>query len=55
VVFGYAIDLTGRWDVPFIGSLAFLLIGAMLALTCKPGERFVDSRSGSAVPRPTPA
>jgi MFS family permease len=55
VVFGYAIDLTGRWDVPFIGSLAFLLIGAMLALTCKPGQRFVDVRSGDAVPRPTPA
>lgn len=55
VVFGYAIDLTGRWDVPFIGSLAFLLIGAMLAFTCKPGERFVDVRSAPAVPRPTPA
>lgn len=42
VVFGYAIDVTGRWDVPFIGSLAFLLIGAVLALNCRPGERFVD-------------
>lgn len=42
VVFGYAIDMTGRWDVPFIGSLAFLLIGAVLALNCRPGERFVD-------------
>lgn len=55
VVFGYAIDLTGRWDVPFIGSLAFLLIGAMLAFTCKPGERFVDPRSNPPVPRPAPA
>jgi sugar phosphate permease len=55
VVFGYAIDLTGRWDVPFIGSLAFLLVGAMLAFTCKPGERFVDVRSEPTVPRPTPA
>lgn len=54
VVFGYAIDLTGRWDVPFIGSLAFLLIGAMLAFTCKPGQRFVDVRS-KPQPRPTPA
>lgn len=55
VVFGYAIDLTGRWDVPFIGSLAFLLVGAMLAFTCKPGERFVDVRGEPTVPRPTPA
>jgi sugar phosphate permease len=54
VVFGYAIDLTGRWDVPFIGSLAFLLIGAMLAFTCKPGERFVDVRDG-IVASPKPA
>ncbi len=45
VVFGYAIDVTGRWDVPFIGSLAMLLIGAGLALNCKPGQRFVDSRN----------
>lgn len=51
VVFGYAIDLTGRWDVPFIGSLAFLLVGAMLALTCKPGQRFVDVRDG-IIPAP---
>ncbi|CAM5434716.1 D-galactonate transporter OS=Afipia felis OX=1035 GN=dgoT PE=4 SV=1 [Afipia felis] len=55
VVFGYAIDLTGRWDVPFIGSLAFLLIGAMLAFTCRPGERFVDPRNNPPVPRPAPA
>jgi MFS family permease len=44
VVFGYAIDLTGRWDVPFIGSLGVLLIGALLAPLCKPGDRFVDMR-----------
>lgn len=44
VVFGYAIDLTGRWDVPFVGSLAVLLLGALLALRCRPGERFVDMR-----------
>ena len=42
IVFGYAIDLTGRWDVPFIGSLVVLLLGAVLALRCRPGERFVD-------------
>lgn len=56
VVFGYAIDLTGRWDVPFIGSLAVLLIGAMLALRCRPGERFaVMPSSATAVVNPTPA
>jgi MFS family permease len=44
VVFGYAIDLTGRWDVPFIGSLGVLLVGALLAPLCRPGDRFVDVR-----------
>jgi len=53
VVFGYAIDVTGRWDVPFIGSLGVLLIGALLALRCKPGQRFVDVRDNiAAVPKP---
>lgn len=41
VVFGWAIDTTGRWDVPFIGSLAILLIGAALVFTTRPSERFV--------------
>lgn len=42
VVFGWSIDLTGRWDVPFIGSLAMLLLGAALALTIHPQKRFSD-------------
>jgi MFS family permease len=49
VVFGWAIDVTGRWDVPFIGSLAMLLLGAVLALYIHPQNRFVDVRQG-AVP-----
>lgn len=46
VVFGWAIDLTGRWDVPFIASLVVLLVGAVLALTINPQKRFVDMREG---------
>lgn len=44
VAFGWAIDLTGRWDVPFIASLGVLLLGAILAFTINPGKRFVDVR-----------
>jgi MFS family permease len=44
VVFGWAIDWTGRWDIPFIGSLGVLLLGAVLAFTIHPGSRFVDVR-----------
>ena len=40
VVFGWIIDSTGRWDYPFIASLGLLLIGAGLAFTMRPGERF---------------
>jgi len=47
VVFGWAIDWTGRWDVPFIGSLGVLLLGAVLAFTIHPGNRFVDAREKS--------
>lgn len=54
VVFGWAIDATGRWDVPFIGSLAFLLIGAVLALTMKPDRRFVAPGEGAPAPAAPP-
>lgn len=48
VVFGWAIDVTGRWDVPFIASLGVLLLGAALAFTTNPGKRFVDVRESQA-------
>lgn len=51
VVFGWAIDVTGRWDVPFIASLGVLLLGAALAFTTNPGKRFVDVRE-SQTPLP---
>jgi len=41
VVFGAIIDATGRWDLPFAGSLGLLLIGAGLAFTMRPGQRFI--------------
>lgn len=44
VVFGWSIHMTGRWDVPFIGSLAMLLIGAALAFTIHPQKRFAYLR-----------
>lgn len=35
-VFGYAIDLTHSWTVPFLGSIGLLLIGSVLALRLRP-------------------
>lgn len=46
VVFGMMIDATGRWDLPFIGSLIFLPLGALLAFTMKPGRRFMPPPAG---------
>jgi MFS family permease len=44
VVIGWSIDVTGRWDVPFIGSLAMLPVGAALAFSIHPQKRFDDLR-----------
>jgi MFS family permease len=40
VVAGWIIDRTGNWDWPFIGSMALMLAGALLAFTMKPEEKF---------------
>lgn len=41
IVFGIIIDQTGRWDYPFVMSLGFLLLGAVLALFMRPDDKFV--------------
>jgi MFS family permease len=41
--FGYLVDRTGSWVVPFIGSIALLLLGAALAMRLRPDQPFVDS------------
>jgi MFS family permease len=38
VVFGYVVDKTGTWELPFIGSMGLLLLGAILAFWMKPDE-----------------
>jgi MFS family permease len=40
IAFGYIIDRSGNWQLPFVGSLAFLLIGAVLAPTMHPEKAF---------------
>jgi sugar phosphate permease len=42
IAFGYIIDRTGNWQLPFAGSLAFLLIGALLAPTMHPERPFEE-------------
>jgi MFS family permease len=38
LVFGFVIDKTGNWELPFIGSIVLLLVGAILAFWMKPDE-----------------
>ncbi len=40
IAFGYIIDRTGNWQLPFAGSLGFLLLGAVLAPTMHPEKAF---------------
>ena len=42
--FGYLVDRTGSWVVPFIASILLLLVGAVLALRLRPDRPFVEER-----------
>ena len=42
IAFGYIIDQTGNWQLPFAGSLGFLLLGAFLAPTMHPERAFEE-------------
>ena len=38
LVFGFVIDKTGNWELPFIGSIGLLFAGAILAFWMKPDQ-----------------
>ena len=40
VVGGWIIDITGNWNWPFIGSMALMTAGALLAFTMRPAQKF---------------
>ena len=41
-VFGYVIDVTGSWTVPFLASIGLLLIGSGLALRLRPDQPLAE-------------
>ncbi|MEK7919826.1 MFS transporter, partial [Burkholderia contaminans] len=43
ILFGYLVDRTGSWTVPFIGSVAMLLIGIVAALRIRPDRTLSES------------
>jgi MFS family permease len=50
IVFGYVIDSTGNWNLPFAGSIGLLLIGAVLTFWMRP-ERSIASGADSTEPK----
>jgi len=40
--FGYLVDRTGSWTIPFGGSVTLLLLGAALALRLRPDRRYME-------------
>ena len=38
LMFGFVIDKTGNWELPFLGSIGLLLFGSILAFWIKPDE-----------------
>jgi MFS family permease len=40
VVGGWIIDSTGNWDLPFIGSMGLMVVGAVCAFAMKPDQKF---------------
>jgi MFS family permease len=51
--FGYLVDRTGSWVVPFIASIALLLVGAVLAARLRPDLPFVEAESNTNVLQPS--
>jgi cyanate permease len=48
-VFGYVIDVTGSWTVPFLASIGLLLVGAVLALRLRPDQPLLVPSGAGAI------
>jgi MFS family permease len=53
VVGGWLIDRTGNWELPFIVSMALMVLGSMVAFAMRPDKRFDET--AHAVMQPQPA
>jgi MFS family permease len=49
LIFGYIVDKTGNWTLPFVGNIAFLLLGSVLAFWMKPQEVLVGAGANESV------
>jgi cyanate permease len=42
VIFGWLVDVTGDWHLPFAGSIGLLLLGAVLAFWMHPDKQLAE-------------
>jgi MFS family permease len=54
LTFGFIVDVTGNWILPFAGSIGLLILGAALAFTMHPERPFLAAPDPSP-PRTVPA
>lgn len=54
LVFGFIIDRTGNWSLPFVGTIALMLVGTMVAFTMRPDAKF-ETDHNLATRRPSVA
>jgi len=48
LVFGYVIEKTNNWNLPFLGSIGLLLFGAIMAYWMKPNQPLPRTELGAA-------
>jgi sugar phosphate permease len=48
IVFGYVVDITGNWDIPFMLSVAICAIGSVLCIFMHPEKPFVPPKEAVA-------
>jgi cyanate permease len=54
-LFGYLIDRTGSWTLPFASAICFLLLGAGLAFRMRPDRPFEADVTAPPVSAPVTA
>jgi len=43
IVFGYMIDRTGNWDLPFVSAIGVLLVGALICVFMRPDRPLTET------------
>jgi MFS family permease len=43
VFFGYMVDVTGTWTIPFVASIALLLLGVLFTFALRPDQPFTET------------